>query len=57
METLDPIRERYLALQARPGEVRDRLDQHGRHCRRVAADTMLEVREKMGLSKVWMVQS
>ncbi len=56
LEVLDPIRERYLSLRARPAEVRALLDFHGRHCRGVAAATMLEVREKMGLSKVWMAR-
>ncbi len=56
MAILDPIRERYRLLQERPGEVRERLEANARHCRRVARDTMLEVKEKMGLTPVWKAQ-
>ena len=50
MKILDPIRERYEELAgSRKQEVEDRLESNGAKCRAVAAATMLEVKEKMGL--------
>ena len=52
MKVLDPIRERYaeLAGAGRKG-IMERLDANGEKCRAVAATTMAEVREKMGLKR------
>ena len=58
MKILDPIRERYTELAgSRRQEVDDRLESNAAKCRAVAAATMLEVKEKMGLKKIWKVQS
>jgi len=58
MKVLDPIRERHAELAGpRAGEVRDRLDANADHCRAVAAATILETKEKMGLPGVWKVRS
>jgi tryptophanyl-tRNA synthetase len=58
MKVLDPIRNRYAELSG-PGkhEVRDHLDANAATCRAVAASTILETKEKMGLSKVWNIQT
>jgi len=52
MNVLDPIRDRYSALAGagRKG-VLERLDVNAEKCRAVAAKTMSEVREKMGLKR------
>ena len=58
MKTLDPIRARYAELAGdRRAEVETRLEANAAKCRAVAAETMLEVKEKMGLKKVWKIQS
>jgi tryptophanyl-tRNA synthetase len=58
MKTLDPIRARYAELAGdRRGEVEARLEANAARCRAVAAETMLEVKGKMGLKKVWKIQS
>jgi tryptophanyl-tRNA synthetase len=55
MIVLDPIQERYASLAARTTEVRDVLDRNAELCRKVSGSTMLEVKEKMGLTPVWKV--
>jgi len=56
MKVLDPIRERYAELSTgRKKEVEDRLEANAGKCRAVARDTMLEVKGKMGLKKVWRI--
>ena len=52
---LDPIRQRYADLAARRAEIRDILDRNAAHCREVSGRTILEVKEKMGLTPVWKV--
>lgn len=47
---LDPIRERAAELRERPELVRDVLEQGAAHCRVLAAETMREVKERMGLA-------
>jgi tryptophanyl-tRNA synthetase len=47
---LVPIRGRAAALRADPGQVRDALAAGAERCRRVARETLGEVREAMGLS-------
>ena len=53
MRVLEPIQERHAALSARKGEIRDVLDRNAETCRKTGGQTMLEVKEKMGLSPVW----
>jgi tryptophanyl-tRNA synthetase len=58
MKTLDPIRARYAELAGdRRAEVETRLEANAARCRAVASETMLEVKGKMGLKKVWKIQS
>jgi tryptophanyl-tRNA synthetase len=58
MKVLDPIRERYTELSGSGRtQVEERLEANGAHCRAVASETMLEVKGKMGLKKVWKIQS
>jgi tryptophanyl-tRNA synthetase len=46
--TLAPIRERALELQAHPGRVDEILAEGASTARRMASETMREVRERMG---------
>ncbi len=56
MKVLDPIRERHAELSGgRKKEVADRLEANAETCRRVAGETILEVKGKMGLKKVWKI--
>ena len=56
MKVLDPIRERYSELAGpRRAEVEERLEANAERCRAVAKSTMLEVKGKMGLKKVWKI--
>jgi len=52
MKVLDPIQERYQELSGKRDYVRQVLDENGAKCRKAAADTMIEVKEKMGLNPV-----
>jgi tryptophanyl-tRNA synthetase len=57
MKVLDPIRNRSAELSADGGKkVEERLEANAAHCRSVATETMLEVKEKMGLKKTWKIQ-
>jgi tryptophanyl-tRNA synthetase len=47
---LDPIRERAAELRERPELVRGVLEQGAARCRSIAAETMREVKERMGLA-------
>jgi tryptophanyl-tRNA synthetase len=49
MAELTPIRERALSLKGRTDYVRDALREGAAQCRRMAAETMSEVRETLGL--------
>ncbi len=56
MKVLDPIRERYMELSGgRKQEAADRLEANAETCRRVAGETILEVKGRMGLKKVWKI--
>ena len=55
MTVLDPIQQRYADLTSRRAEIRDVLDRNAAHCRKVSGRTILEVKEKMGLTPVWKV--
>jgi tryptophanyl-tRNA synthetase len=58
MKVLDPVRERYTELSGSGRkQVEERLEANGTLCRSVASQTMLEVKEKMGLKKIWKIQS
>jgi tryptophanyl-tRNA synthetase len=58
MALLNPIRERYTELMGgRRTELEDRLEANAAHSRAVAGRTILEVKEKMGLRKVWKIQA
>ncbi len=57
MKILDPVRTRYAELAGDGrGQVEERLEVNGERCREIAGRTMLEVKEKMGLKKVWKIQ-
>ena len=51
MAELTPIREKALSLKAHPEPVLDALRQGAAECRRLAAETMAEVRDALGLLK------
>ena len=51
METLEPIQARAAHLQANPHEVTDALVSGAEHCQKTAKQTMLEVRDAIGLLK------
>ncbi len=53
MTVLDPIQERYKDFSSRKQEVRKVLARNAARCREVAKSTILEVKQKMGLSPVW----
>ena len=55
MNVLDPIQDRYSDLAAKKAEVRDVLDRNAEACRKVSAQTILEVKEKMGLTPIWKI--
>ena len=55
MKELDPIRERYAGLVARPGMPEEVLERNAESCRADAKRTLLEVKEKMGLSRTWKI--
>ena len=58
MKVLDPIRGRYAELSTDGRkQVEERLEANAARCRSVASQTMLEVKEKMGLRKVWKIQA
>jgi tryptophanyl-tRNA synthetase len=48
IRTLAPVRERALELQSRPARVDEILADGAQAARRIARETMLEVRERMG---------
>ncbi len=51
MAELTPIREKALSLKGHPGPVLDALRQGAAECKRLAAETMTEVRDVLGLLK------
>ncbi len=55
MKVLEPIQERYHDLEGRSKEVRDTLDRNAEICRQVSGQTILEVKDKMGLTPVWKI--
>jgi hypothetical protein len=55
MKVLDPIQDRYAQLSRNKGEVRDVLDRNAEICRKVSGRTILEVKEKTGLTPVWKI--
>ncbi|MBN1799173.1 MAG: tryptophan--tRNA ligase [Spirochaetales bacterium] len=55
MAELDPIRNKYHALTAKPKEVHELLAENAKKCTLQAKKTILEVKEKMGLKPVWKI--
>jgi tryptophanyl-tRNA synthetase len=56
MKVLDPIRERHAELAgSRQKDVVQRLEANADKCRAVASETILEVKSRMGLKKVWKI--
>ena len=53
MNLLDPIQESYHQLDRRREYVREVLDTNAKQCRGQSRQTMIEVKEKMGLNPVW----
>jgi len=55
MTVLDPIRNKYHALKAKPQQVYELLEENAKKCTIQAKSTILEVKEKMGLKPVWKI--
>ncbi len=55
MKVLEPIQERYQSFTANDREIRDILDRNAEACRKITGQTILEVKEKMGLRPVWQI--
>ena len=55
MGVLDPIQERHRSLEGRRNDVRDLLDRNAEVCRSDAARTILEVKERTGLTPTWKI--
>lgn len=55
MKALDPIQERYKELSNQRERVREALDNNAAHCRKVAGETIIEVKRNMGLTPVWKI--
>ncbi len=55
MKVLGPIQERYAKLSLEKNRVIDILESNGEKCRKIAKETMLEVKEKMGLRPIWKI--
>jgi tryptophanyl-tRNA synthetase len=55
MKVLEPIQERYQSFAANEREIRDILDRNAEACRKITGQTILEVKEKMGLRPVWKI--
>jgi tryptophanyl-tRNA synthetase len=53
MKEFDPIRERFQAAQ--PARLRQALEANAETCRADAGRTILEVKEKLGLSRTWKI--
>jgi tryptophanyl-tRNA synthetase len=55
MVVLDPIQERHRDLASRKQDVRAALDRSAELCRKAAAETILEVKRRTGLTPVWKI--
>jgi len=55
MTVLDPIRKNYYQFQKNPQMIDNVLDENAKKCTIVAKETILEVKEKMGLKAVWKI--
>ena len=50
---LEPIQDQYHSLAAKKEFVRERLTANATKCRKISKETILEAKEKMGLTPVW----
>ena len=58
LKVLDPIRERYAELAGSgKKKVEEKLEANAARCRAVAGETIREAKGKMGLKKVWKIES
>ena len=55
MAVLNPIREKYHTLLSRPDDLSNLLEENAKKCTARAKQTILEVKEKMGLKAVWKI--
>ncbi len=55
MIVLNPIRERYDNLMKNTHSIREILSNNAEKCRHIAKQTILEVKEKLGLNPVWKI--
>jgi tryptophanyl-tRNA synthetase len=55
MKTLDPIQERHRELASAREVVQARLDASAEKCRRIARDTILETKTRLGLRQTWKI--
>jgi tryptophanyl-tRNA synthetase len=53
MKLLEPIQERYKELSSQKERVREALNDNAVHCRKVAGETVVEAKNRMGLNPVW----
>lgn len=57
MIVLDPIREKYYQFQSNPQMIDSILDENAKKCTIVAKETILQVKEKMGLKVIWKIST
>jgi tryptophanyl-tRNA synthetase len=55
MRVLDPIQAKYKELSNQRERVREVLNKNAAHCRKVAGETIIEVKKNMGLTPVWKI--
>jgi len=55
MNVLNPIREKYENLKKNKHSIREILTNNAEKCRRIAKQTILETKEKMGINPVWKI--
>jgi tryptophanyl-tRNA synthetase len=53
MSVLLPVQDRHNAYSARREQVRERLTENAKACRAVAKETLLQVKEKLGITPLW----
>jgi tryptophanyl-tRNA synthetase len=55
MKVLKPIQERYKELSAQKERVREALNDNAAFCRKVAGETIMQTKNRMGLNPVWKI--